>query len=199
MRTLIHLVRHAEVENPDNTWYGRLADFHLSDRGRRQAEALAEHFAGRTLAAVYASPLARAVETAGPIAAAQRLEVIREPDIIESVTYLQGKPADPRVFMNPLNLRFFVNPFRPSWGEPYVSISARMLGALGRMRRAHPGKEVVAVSHMTPIGVARLRLEGDSRPPWMAGLPIGRASVTTLVFDGEERVGTEYVEVGSSV
>lgn len=197
--TLIHLVRHAEVDNPRNVWYGRLPGFVLSERGRRQSIALAEHFEDHSLAVVYSSPLERAVETAQAISAPHELSVEMDEEIIEAGTYLQGKPGDRRLFRNPLNLRFFLNPFRPSWGESYSSIRSRMLRALDRMLERHPGAEVVAVSHMTPILVARQTLERDRRPAWGASPPCRRASVTTLEFDDDRFVSTNYTEVGSMV
>ena len=51
-RTIVHLVRHGEVENPDRLLYGRLPEYHLSARGQRMAERLGEYFAGNDLAAV---------------------------------------------------------------------------------------------------------------------------------------------------
>lgn len=199
MRTLIHLVRHAEVENPRNVWYGRLEGFHLSERGSRQADAVADYFSNHDLAAIYSSPLERAIETAAKIAHPHGLEVIPEPDIIESETRLQGKYGDLRLFRNPLNLRFFVNPYRPSWGESYSSIANRMLGAVERMREMHPGREVVAVSHMTPIMVARLKSEGRRSPAWRSGIESARASVTTLAFEDERFAGSDYADIGSSI
>lgn len=197
--TLIHLVRHAEVHNPDRVWYGRLPGFLLSERGLRQAEALREYFRDHDLAAVYSSPLDRAVQTAEPIARAHGLQVKIEPDIIESETRLQGKPGNLRLFRNPMNLRFFLNPLMPSWGESFQNTRARMIQAIDRMRKHHPDKEVVAVSHMTPIQVARLELEGDPRPPWRAGPPCERASVTTLEFDGDRFVSAHYTGVGTAI
>ena len=58
--TVVHLVRHGQVENPRRVLYGRLPGYHLSLRGRAQADLLAAHFAGTPLAAVVASPLERA-------------------------------------------------------------------------------------------------------------------------------------------
>lgn len=199
MSTLVHLVRHAEVENPDGVWYGRLEGFPLSGRGRRQAEALAEHFSVREIAAVYSSPLTRAAETAEAIAAPHSLSVSLEPDLIETETHLQGKPGDGRLFRNPMNIRYFLNPFRPSWGESYRSVSRRMLRAIERMRSRHEGEEVVAVSHMTPIVVARIRLEGRGIPAWMAGVACGRGSVTTIEFDEGQVAGVEYEPIGRSI
>ncbi|MGH9195162.1 MAG: histidine phosphatase family protein [Acidimicrobiia bacterium] len=199
MQTLVHLVRHAEVHNPDNTWYGRLEGFQLSERGFRQAEALADYFERRHLTAIYSSPLTRAMQTATAIADRSGLEIVIEPDIIESETRLQGRPGDQRLFRNPANFRYFLNPFRPSWGESYKSISERMLSAVHRIREKHPGEEVAAVSHMTPIVVARMRLLGDQRPAWMGRLSCQRASVSTVVFEDRQVVSSKYEDIGSRV
>ena len=196
--TVIHLVRHAEVENPDNIWYGHLDGFPLSANGRETAEALAEFFASHPLAAVYASPLTRAQETARPIAAARGLDVVVCRDIIETESYLQGQHADRRVFLNPGNLRYFVNPFRPTWGESYRSVAARMVRAVEAMRLAYPGGEVVAVSHMTPIQIARLALEGRPLRPWLSRVPCRRGSVTTLEFEDDGYARTMYREIGTA-
>lgn len=199
MKTLIHLVRHAEVHNPSNTWYGRLEGFQLSERGFRQAEALADYFEHRHLGAIYSSPLTRAMQTATSIAERLGIEIVLEPDIIESETHLQGRPGDPRLFRNPANFRYFMNPFRPSWGESYKSISERMLSAIRRMQEKHPGEEVAAISHMTPIVVARMRLAGDQRPAWMGRLSCQKASVSTIVFEEGRVVSSRYEDIGSDV
>jgi broad specificity phosphatase PhoE len=196
--TVVHLVRHAEVENPNNIWYGHLEGFPLSAKGRETAEALGEFFASHTLAAVYTSPLVRAQETARPIARAQGLDVDICQDIVETKSHLQGEYADRRVFLKPHNLRYFINPFRPSWGEPYRSVAARMVRAVEAMRRAHPGGEVVAVSHMTPIQIARLAVEGRPLRPWLARVPCRRGSVTSLEFEDDGYTRTVYQEVGTA-
>lgn len=199
MRTLIHLVRHAEVHNPDNIFYGRLEGFHLSERGYRQAEALGRWFAERPLDAVFSSPLTRAQETASAIAGPHDLEVVTEEDLIETETKIQGKYGDRRLFRNPFNVRYFWNPLLPSWGEPYGAIRTRMGAAIERIREKYEGGEAVAVSHMTPIMVARLATESNAKQPWRAGIPCDKASVTTLEFEGSDYVATRYEPVGSSV
>ena len=198
-KTLIHLVRHAEVENPNNIWYGRLEGWALSERGLRQVEALARHFSDKPVVAVYSSPLTRALQTSTAIAMAHGLEVQIDEDIVESEAKLQGLPGDRRLFRNPANVRYFLNPMRPSWGEPYVSIRARMGQAIKRMLTEHAGGEVVAVSHQTPVLVARLMFERNPKPPWRAKVPCARASITSLIFEGDEFVGTEYLPIGSAV
>lgn len=198
-KTLIHLVRHAEVENPDNIWYGRLEGWVLSERGIRQTLALGEHFADKQLSAIYSSPLTRAIQTSDAIAVPHGIEVQISEEILESEAKLQGLPGDRRLFRNPANLRYFLNPMKPSWGEPYVSIRARMREAITGMRTDHAGGEVVVVSHQTPVLVARLMFEGNPKPPWRAKVPCERASVTTLIFDGDTFAGTEYLDVGTAV
>ena len=65
--TTVHLLRHGEVHNPDGVLYGRLPDFHLSERGQLMAQRAAAALANRDIAVVTASPLDRAQETAAPI------------------------------------------------------------------------------------------------------------------------------------
>src|ERR1700727_3853551 len=66
--TVVHLLRHGEVHNPNHVLYGRLPGYHLSANGRMMADAAADYFEGRPVAAVFASPLERAQETAQPVA-----------------------------------------------------------------------------------------------------------------------------------
>lgn len=196
MTTLIHLVRHAEVENPDNIWYGRLEGFPLSEAGLRRTLALGEFFTSHPLEAVYASPLERAQQTAAAIALPHGLKVETCPDLIESASYLQGQHADRRILLKPRNWRYLANPFHPSWGEPYASVAARIKGVVDALRLAHPDQEVVAVSHMTPIMIGRLAVESRPLRPWLAHLRCARGSVTTLVFEEQRYVRTDYREVG---
>ena len=67
-KTIVHVMRHGEVHNPEKILYGRLPDYHLSERGRAQAQAVADWLAARDIVYVVASPLDRAQETAAPIA-----------------------------------------------------------------------------------------------------------------------------------
>ena len=67
-KTVVHLLRHGEVNNPTGVVYGRLPGYHLSDRGRLMAVAAARFFAERPVVSVFSSPLQRAQETAAPVA-----------------------------------------------------------------------------------------------------------------------------------
>jgi broad specificity phosphatase PhoE len=91
------------------------------------------------------------------------------------------------------------NPFRPSWGEPYVVIAARMLEAARAARSATPHGDAVCISHQLPIVIARRaalgqRLFHDPRHRQCA-----LASVTSLVFDGDEIVEVHYHEPAATL
>ncbi|MFZ8925999.1 MAG: histidine phosphatase family protein, partial [Candidatus Nanopelagicales bacterium] len=90
-RTVVHVLRHGEVHNPEGVLYGRLPDFHLSDRGRAMADRAAEALAGRDIARVIASPLDRAQQTASPIAAVHGLEIATDPRVIEADNVFEGQ------------------------------------------------------------------------------------------------------------
>ncbi|MEZ0362767.1 histidine phosphatase family protein [Mycobacterium sp. pUA109] len=192
--TRIHLVRHGEVYNPDGILYGRLPGFRLSDKGNRQAAAVADALAGRDIVAVIASPLQRAQETAAPIAAAHGLPVDTDDNLIESTNFFEGRRVspgdgawrDPRVWWQ---LR---NPFTPSWGEPYAAIAARMTTAVDKARARGAGHEVVCVSHQLPVYTTRLHLTGKRLWHDPRGRQCAVASVTTLVYDGDRFVDVEY-------
>jgi broad specificity phosphatase PhoE len=89
-RTIVHLVRHGEVHNPAGLLYGRLPDYHLSERGIQMAERVAEHFRERDVVTLRSSPLERAQETAAPLAQALGLPVVIDPRVIEAANHFEG-------------------------------------------------------------------------------------------------------------
>jgi broad specificity phosphatase PhoE len=191
----IHLVRHGEVENPKGVIYGRLPGYHLSERGRRQAEAAADHLADADIGVVRASPLERAQETASAIAAPHDLEVETEERIIESHTTFEGVGRSLLSFMTrPHHWWHFRNPMKPSWGESFTEIRARMLAAVDDAVEAAAGRDVVIVSHQTPVLVARMALTKSRMPPWLAVTQCRTGSVTTLVRDDEGLVSASYYQ-----
>ena len=191
--TVVHLLRHGEVSNPNGVLYGRLPGYHLSANGRLMAAAAADFFAERPVAALFASPLERAEETALPVAERLGLEIVTDERLIESVNVLEGKTVTlARLALNPSNWRYLWNPFRPSWGEPYPQVVTRMRQVIDRAREAAPGQEAVCVSHQLPIWVSRLAAE--HRRLWHN--PNNRqcalGSVTSFTFDGDELAGVSY-------
>jgi broad specificity phosphatase PhoE len=191
--TVVHLLRHGEVHNPNHVLYGRLPGYHLSANGRMMAAAAADFFDGRPVAAVFASPLERAQETAQPVAERLGLQITTDERLIESGNVLEGKSVTlSSLAANPLNWKYLWNPFTPSWGEPYKEISARVWLAVGRAREAARGQEAVCVSHQLPIWVTRLGAE-DKRlwhNPNKRQCELG--SVTSFTFDGDDLARVSY-------
>ena len=90
VQTIVHLLRHGEVHNPEGVLYGRMDGFHLSDLGRRMAERVAEVVGERDIVHMRTSPLERAQETAAPLAAARGLTPVLDPRVIGSANKFQG-------------------------------------------------------------------------------------------------------------
>ncbi len=195
-RTLVHLLRHGEVHNPDRILYGRLPGFRLSDTGRHQAEVVAKYLAEADLAAVLASPLQRAQETAEPTASAHGLPVVTDDGLIEAGNRFEGKRAavGDGALRDPRNWPLLRDPFTPSWGEPYLLIARRMLGAVYRARALAEGHEALCVSHQLPIWTVRRFVEAKRLWHDPRHRQCGLASLTTLTFSGTVLVGVAYAE-----
>ncbi|GLZ38205.1 histidine phosphatase family protein [Actinokineospora sp. NBRC 105648] len=199
-RTTVHLLRHGEVHNPDGILYGRLPNFRLSDTGKRQALTVAEYLSERDITHVVASPLQRAQETATPIAASHRLELATDDRLIESANVFEGQRVSvgDGALRSPRNWPHLRDPFTPSWGEAYLKIAHRMLGAVHRARAAAAGHEAVCVSHQLPVWTVRRYLEGKRLWHNPSQRECSLASLTTLVFDDEQLVGIGYSEPAGS-
>jgi len=200
-RTTVHLLRHGEVHNPEGVLYGRLEGYRLSDRGRLMAQRVADvlHGNGHDIRLVVASPLQRAQETARPTAGAFGLDVGTDERLIEAGNTFEGTTVGSQraALASPRYWPRYVNPFRPSWGEPYRDQVARMTAAVGDARRrldAEGGGEALLVSHQLPIWVTRLFLE--RRPLWHdpRKRQCSLTSLTSLTFAGPRLVGLDYWE-----
>lgn len=200
-RTVVHLLRHGEVHNPAKILYGRLPGYHLSDLGRRMAERAAEYFADRDVAVLTASPLERAQETAAPIAEVLGVPVGSDGRLIEAGNVFEGRRfgVGDGALRQPSAWRHLRNPMRPSWGEPYVEIAARMRAAAADARDAAAGREAVLVSHQLPIWVLRLNVEHRRYLHDPRRRECTLASVTTLEFSGDTLVTVSYTEPSSDL
>ncbi|RZS79047.1 broad specificity phosphatase PhoE [Motilibacter rhizosphaerae] len=194
--TRVHLVRHGEVHNPTGVLYGRLPGFHLSDRGREMAERLGEVLGERDITHLVASPLDRAQETAAPLAAFRGLSITTDPRVIEAGNRFEGRTfgVGDGSLRRPAVWPLLVNPFRPSWGEPYDQIAQRMRAAVTDARAAARGHEAAIVSHQLPVWVARCSYEGRRLWHDPRTRQCSLASVTTLVWEGDRLARIEYLE-----
>ncbi|MDO5533035.1 MAG: histidine phosphatase family protein [Propionibacteriaceae bacterium] len=196
--TIVHVCRHGQVENPDHVLYGRLDGFGLSELGRRMAERLADHFADTPLARLATSPLQRARETLAPIAARHPdLEVTVEERLLEAENVFEGRSFGrySQKLLNPAHWWHLRNPFKPSWGEPYPALAARVRAALDELAASVPaGGQALAVSHQLPIYVARLVAEGRGFVHNPAGRECRQASVTSFHYVEGRVVQVAYSE-----
>lgn len=195
--TVVHLLRHGEVDNPTRVLYGRLPGFRLSALGEQMAQRAAEALADRDVTLVIASPLERAQQTAQPIAKLHGLEVGSDERIIEAANVFEGQRVSvgDGALRRPSAWRRLYNPFRPSWGEPYVELAARMRLAIADARQAARGHEAVLVSHQLPIWVARLDAEGRRFVHDPRRRQCGLASLTSFRYDdADDLVSITYLE-----
>jgi broad specificity phosphatase PhoE len=194
-RTFVHLLRHAEVHNPEKVLYGRLPGYPLSELGERMAARAAEFLAPRDVVRVASSPMERARQTAEPVAKEFGLDVAVDHRLIEAENVFQGRSVDVhQALAHPALWWYLRNPFRPSWGEPYGRIALRMHAAVEVAREAARGHEAVLVSHQLPIWVARLSAE--HRPLWHdpRRRQCSLASVTSFAYEGDRLVSIGYAE-----
>ena len=152
------------------------------------AKAAADFLAGRDVTVLRSSPLERARETAEPIAAELGLPVDVDDRLVEPWNHFEGMRfgVGDGALRQPKHWLHLRNPFRPSWGEPYQEVAARMLAAVAAAAHAANGHEAVCVSHQLPIWVARRAAEERRlwHDPRRRECALG--SVTSLTFaDGK--------------
>jgi alpha-ribazole phosphatase len=181
------LVRHAEPADALGRCYGRM-DVELSAVGRAQCRRLASTLAPLPVAAVVSSPLRRARDTAGAIAAphglqVQVLDALSELDFgeLEGMTYDEIAASRPRLYAEwmsaPTTVAF-------PGGESYAELQARATEAVSGLRAAFTGRTVVAVTHG---GVVRavlaevLALPADR----IFRLAVDTATISRVVWRGD--------------
>ena len=149
------LIRHGETaHNADRLALGR-ADVPLNERGSLQARALAEGLAASPFgpsAAIYASPLRRAVDTATPLAEALGLTVQVEPGLIEmDIGEVEGQSFEELRQRYPDFLRVWLSDDLADapmpGGESLRQVQERAWAAVSTLRERHPEETVAAVSH----------------------------------------------------
>lgn len=181
--TVVLLVRHARTPTTGVKLPGQSRGLHLGDEGRREAEAMAQRVAALPLAAIYASPLERARETAAPVAIARRLAVRVEPGLSDldvgewtgqSLKRVSRRPEWHTVQRHPSVFRF-------PGGESFVEMQTRMTEALMKIVGRHPGQTVVAVSHADPIKAAVAQALGIHLDLFQR-IVVAPASVTAIAY-----------------
>lgn len=168
MTTRLLLIRHGATVLSAEDRFAGATDVELSDEGRQQARCLGERLAGAELAAIYASPMRRTVETAKLVMGAHPLTLETDPGLKEidhgrweQLTRREVEARFPDEYET-----WEADPFTfaPEGGESGLSVMARALPVLRRIVVANAGKTVAVVSHKATIRLALCSLLGiDAR------------------------------------
>jgi broad specificity phosphatase PhoE len=203
MPTRILLLRHAESANP-LIFHGAESDVGLSERGRRQAEAIALVLATEAPEVLISSAMRRARETALPIARACGLPVRIEPDLHERcVGALSGIPTQLREGEWPDTLRRWMageTAFAPAGAESFDDIRRRVLPVWQRVTSEGEGKTIVLVAHGVVCKVLLFTLLAEySVADWHRVGPIHNASINELVLEEDGWGAVRLNEVPATV
>lgn len=198
--TLILLVRHGVTPTTGQVLPGRAPGLHLSEIGERQAREVAERLAGLTLAAIYSSPMERAVETSQPTAEHFGLPTTLCEDIVEcdfgewtgeNLGVLSTLSEWQTVQKNPSEFRF-------PGGESFTEMQDRMIETLGKIAARHPGGVVACFSHADPIKTAIAHFSGTPLDSFQR-ISADPASISVAEFapDGTSRMVLTNSRTGS--
>jgi len=184
--TTIFLIRHGLTAATGSRLYGRAEGFHLDERGRAQADQLAARFASVRLTAVYSSPLERCLETVEPLAAAQRLSVVRRPELIEmdagvwtgrTLASLRRTRLWRDVLRSPSTFRF-------PGGESFAEARARVLAEAERIARRHRRGRIAVATHGDIVRIVLADLTGTPLDSFQR-IVIDPASVSVVHIGGD--------------
>jgi broad specificity phosphatase PhoE len=188
MSTIALLVRHGHTDVVGRRLVGRLPGIPLSEEGQAQVERLGRSVAA-PLAAVYSSPLERALATAQPLASARNLAVQVREDLNEvdfgqwtGMTFDQLSRVPEWREFNRTRLTAMV-----PGGEQAGEVQSRIVGALDRLRMTHEGQMFAVVSHADVIRAAVLQYAGISLQQFHT-IEIDTASITAVEFAATPRL-----------
>ena len=181
--TTIHFIRHGIVENPEEVYYGRLPGFRLGKQGVRQAKAAAKVVSQYQIAAVFSSPLERAIETAKEIVKQlDDIEIQISELLLEANTPFEGQPISRLVERNWDVYSGTNHPY-----EQPIDVLERAKEFVAKVRKEYKGQQVVATTHGDVIAFMIA---------WALGKPItneqkqaihkdylGYASITSFTFE----------------
>jgi probable phosphoglycerate mutase len=199
--TLVLLVRHGQTPTTGAVLPGRARGLHLADKGREQALVAAKRIGELArVDAVYASPLERTRETAAPIGEHSGQKVRIERGLLEcdfgewtgaELKKLMKLPEWSTVQRAPSTFRF-------PGGESFVEMQARIVGAIDRLRAAHPGGTIVCVSHADPIKAAVAQAMGTHLDLFQR-IVISPCSVTAIAYGAGAPVVLTVNSTGGSL
>jgi broad specificity phosphatase PhoE len=122
------------------------------------------------------------------------LDIVTDDRLIESWNHFEGMKfgVGDGSLRRPAHWPHLINPFRPSWGEPYHDVADRMLAMMATARKAAAGAEAVCVSHQLPIWVTRRMAEQKRLWHNPATRECALGSVTSFTYSGDQLTGVYY-------
>jgi broad specificity phosphatase PhoE len=154
---------------------------------------------GRRVVKLLASPLLRTQESAAPVASAFGLDVHTDERLIEPYNIFEGrKLSASHILIRPHLYYHLRNPQKPSWGEPYEAIAARMMSAIEDAWNSVDSGDVVLVSHQLPIVMVQLTVAGKPLAHNPKQRRCSLSSITTLERQGDKFVEVSYVDTAAN-
>ena len=149
------MVRHGATVLSAEDRFAGATDVDLSDEGREQTRRLAQRLSRERIAAVYASPLGRTVETAQILAGPHKLKV-QTRDGFREINHgrweqMTRREVEEKFPEEAAEWEKDPYTFAPVGGESGLAVTARALPALVDLVRKHPGENIVVVSHKATI------------------------------------------------
>lgn len=183
MAALVHLVRHADVDNPDHIVCGSMPGFDLSPRGIEQARRVARYLGPRPVVAIWSSPRQMALRTAEEVAARSGVPVRVHPDLVDwnLMERWKGHPWNSIADLFPGEIEaYLADPTRLDFSDEQLAEVATRVARVARALDAeHPHGDIVIVSHQDAIQAGRLLLTGADLSQLHNDRPVN-GSVTTL-------------------
>jgi probable phosphoglycerate mutase len=189
--TRVFLIRHGATTLTVEDRFAGSTDVPLSDEGRRQAGRLALRLASERVTGVYASDMARTLETARILAAPHKLEVLPRPALRE-ISHGHWEQMTRKEVEESFPVEAFEwdrDPytFAPSGGESGLAVTARALPALISLVREHPGECVIVVSHKATIRLMLSSLLGFDPRRYRDNLDQSPAALNIVDFKDPTR------------
>ena len=164
MVTRLYLIRHGATILTAEDRFAGSTNVPLSDEGRAQAAALGRRLGGVALAAIYASPLDRTVETAALIGGVHGLESQLRPGLREiSHGRWEGMTRGEVLAAYPAEVAAWDEDpytFAPEGGESGLAVTARALPEIMDIYARHHGQHVAVISHKATIRLVLSSLLG---------------------------------------
>ena len=208
--TRIFLVRHGATVLTAEDRFAGVTDVLLSDEGREQARHLGLRLSGEHLAAAYASPLVRTMETARLICQPHGLTV-QPRDGLREISHghwegLTRSEVEAKFPEETASWNKDPYTFAPAQGETGLAVTARALPALLEIVRAHPAAKVLVVSHKATIRLLLSSLLGFDPRRYRDNLDQSPAALNIVDFRDEVRARltlfndtSHYTEAGHAI